>query len=431
MKNHFSISLLELSILLSETMDLLNHRIMDHHKQVAYLAFRLGEALSLPPEAKKNLLLAGLLHDTGAFSLRERLSALHFEFENPHYHAQVAYRLFKDFPPLSPIAKIICFHHLAWEEGAGREFQGEEVPIESHIIHLADRVSIFASPQKEILGQIRRITETLERYTPRLFAPFILSTFKELASREYIWFDFASPHLERILRSFFPPEKENWNLENLLALSQLISHIVDFRSSFTATHSAGVAALAHAFSLFLGFSPEKAQIMKVAGYFHDLGKLAVPLEILEKPGPLTPEEFNLMKIHPYYTFRLLYQIKDLRSISRWAAEHHERLDGSGYPFHYRGEELSLESRIMALVDVFVAITEDRPYRRGMEKEAAKKTLQSLTKSGSLDREITEIVISHWEELYPLRDEVQKHESQRYQEFRHQIALSNKEKIPNL
>ena len=105
----------------------------------------------------------------------------------------------------------------------------------------------------------------------------------------------------------------------------------------------------------------------MAGNFHDLGKLVIPNSILEKPGKLNDEEFALMKQHTYFTYSILTTIGGIQEIAEWAAFHHERLDGNGYPFHLNASKLSTGARIMAVADIVTTLAEDRPLPAGDEK----------------------------------------------------------------
>ena len=125
--------------------------------------------------------------------------------------------------------------------------------------------------------------------------------------------------------------------------------IIDFRSAFTASHSIGVAESAQLLSKKLGFNKLEARMMYLAGLLHDIGKLSVPISILEKKGPLNNTEFNVIKKHTYYSYRIMSNIKGIESINQWASFHHEKLDGTGYPFAIKGSNLDLGSRIMARI----------------------------------------------------------------------------------
>ena len=139
--------------------------------------------------------------------------------------------------------------------------------------------------------------------------------------------------------------------------------------------------------------------MEAAGYLHDLGKLAIPNSILEKNGKLTMEEFSLMKSHTYYTYSVLNTIGGLQQIAEWGAYHHERLDGSGYPFHCKATELSIGARIMMVADIFTATAEDRPYRKGMTREEVTKILKDFASRNLLEKRIVDLVVDNYQEIF--------------------------------
>ncbi len=131
----------------------------------------------------------------------------------------------------------------------------------------------------------------------------------------------------------------NLDLDDVERFASIISTIIDFRSSFMASHSRGVAACAGALSKPIGFSEPDCRLMRVAGYLHDLGKFAVTSEILEKPSPLARREKDAIVKHAYYTYRVLETVRGFDFINAWASFHHERPDGQGYPFRMKKDEL--------------------------------------------------------------------------------------------
>jgi len=196
----------------------------------------------------------------------------------------------------------------------------------------------------------------------------------------------------------------------------LICRLIDFKSEFTATHSSGVAATAKAISARVGFSGEEQRLIEIAAYLHDLGKLAVPSEIIEKKGKLSEEEWSVMRSHVFYTYQILEPMGILGSIGAWSGLHQERLNGNGYPFGYKGEQIPLGSRIVAVADVFTALTEDRPYRKGMPKEAAKTVLLQTADHGELDKKLIQIVLDNYEDLNKFRRVAQKRSIEEYRQF---------------
>ena len=151
--------------------------------------------------------------------------------------------------------------------------------------------------------------------------------------------------------------------------------VVDAKSPFTARHSRQVAEVSIAISERLGFSPAQRRDLGRAALLHDIGKLSVPNSILDKAGPLTAEEWQVVRMHPYYTLRILNHIRGFETLARVAAAHHERLDGRGYFLGLRAEQIPLEARILAAADIFEALTSSRPYRPALPEEVALRIME--------------------------------------------------------
>ncbi|GAV26190.1 hypothetical protein ciss_21230 [Carboxydothermus islandicus] len=166
--------------------------------------------------------------------------------------------------------------------------------------------------------------------------------------------------------------------------------MISAKDRYTGKHSIEVGSIAKTIGKYLGFGGEHLEMLEIAGLLHDLGKLAVPLKILNKPGKLTAKEFELIKVHPFYTYKTLSQVKGMEKIACWAGYHHERLDGSGYPFHLTSHELELESRIIQVADVLAALLEDRPYRRALTPQEIFQILRGEVEKGKLDAQVVEV-----------------------------------------
>ena len=396
------VPLFNLILAISYAMDLINPSVVDHHGKVAYIAGSITKEMNSGQDERNNLLIAGLLHDIGAFSLKERLEIMKFEMNNPSRHSELGYKLSKTFRPFADVADIIRFHHHNWNYGEGQECKGIKVPLQSHILHLADRVSVLVNTKVEVLGQVESIREKILKLRGKVFHPDVTDAFISLSGKEYFWLDIISPMLNDLLYRMSNLPQVEMNVESLMDLVKLFSRIIDFRSPFTATHSSGVAASAESLGKIAGFSYRECKMLKMAGYLHDLGKLAVPGEILEKPAKLSREEFNIIRRHTFYTYRILEKIGLIEILNTGAAFHHERLDGSGYPFHLDKSSLSLQARIFAIADVFTAITEDRPYRVGMNSEKSMKVLKSMADKNALDAELVSMLEENYDRVNSVR-----------------------------
>ncbi len=414
------IRLIDLVICLSDAMDFIDPAIVHHHRQVAYIAYRIGRELGLSTGELEELILAGALHDVGAFSLRERRNTLDFEMKVPERHSESGYRLLRLFPPLAGVAAIVRHHHQAWRNGKGARAGREKVPEASHVLQLADRIAILIHRRREVLSQTNRICRTVRSGEGRLFKPELVEAFGSVAAREYFWLDLVSPPLLDEISEGLSAARFTIDSEDMLGFAQLFSWIIDFKSPFTATHTSGVAASAEALAGLAGFTEGDRLTMRVAGYLHDLGKLAVPVEILDKPAGLIKRERNVIRHHTFYTYRILGSIPALHRVRKWAAFHHERLDGSGYPFHLAKKDLPAGSQIMAVADVFTAIAEDRPYRKGMTRREIDSVLNSMVEGKHLNGDFVGLLFSNYAGVNATRKRAQKRAATKYRSLRNGV-----------
>lgn len=156
---------------------------------------------------------------------------------------------------------------------------------------------------------------------------------------------------------------------------ELLVAVSELRDPYTSGHQKRVAEIAKFIAMNMELSPTQVDAVEMAALIHDIGKIKVPAEILSKPGPLDEVEYLLVKTHPMAGYNLLKNVDFPWPIAEIVLQHHERLDGSGYPLGLRGEEIRLESRIIAVADVLEAMTSDRPYRKALDIEQALNELK--------------------------------------------------------
>jgi HD-GYP domain-containing protein (c-di-GMP phosphodiesterase class II) len=289
-------------------------------------------------------------------------------------------------------------------------------------LQLADRVAVLINPQSEILEQVDDILARVSAQAGERFIPAQVEALTALADKEAFWLDCvylqSLNHLQRRLRW----QELEIGEEDFLGLTNLFRRIIDFRSQFTATHSAGVAATAELLARLHGFSAHDCRLMHLSGLLHDLGKLAVPAEILEKPDKLTREEYDVVRRHTYYTFHILEPLKIMDVVRVWGAFHHERMDGQGYPFHLEESELPLGSRIVSVADIFTALTEDRPYRLGVSCADTLSILMEASANHRVDSAVVDMLRVHQDELDAVRRAAQQNALDEYREFIQTAAL---------
>lgn len=411
-----SSSLFDLILCISDAVDLISPVVADHHRRVAYLSFQIARQYGLSPQRCKDLVVAAALHDIGALSLKERLDLMAFEVDGSSPHAEIGYLLLCGLEPFQLAAEIVRFHHVYWNNGTGRTVFGKPVPIESHILNLADRISVMVDPRKEVLSQGENICRLFEKNSGNMFMPEAVDAFLALAEKDYVWFDLVAPTADISVWSELDWDVISLQGDEFLELAQFFCRIVDFKSPFTAAHSSGVAACARILSEMAGFSAHDQKLMFLAGHLHDIGKLCVPAEILEKQASLSSEESAVMRHHSYYTNHILQRVGVLDTIRIWSAYHHERLDGSGYPYHLRDVDLPQGARIVAVADVFTAITENRPYRMGMGKVDGLRVMNDMAKTGKLDGKLVKLLNSRFDEVVAVTSTAERIAARAYEQF---------------
>lgn len=388
---------------LSEALDYVHPKVADHQQRVAYIATRLGRRMGLAGQALLDLFHGAALHDIGLVGRENRIKVIHLgQLEALSWHAEAGYELLKANPLFARPAEILRYHHVSWADGRGAEHGGRPVPLESHIVSLADQVEIAIDRNTPALEQAELLTQKTAVLSGNQLHPECVEAFRDLAREEAFWLDATSERVYSVLLRQADWPALTIDEVTLGPIAEVFARIVDAASPWTAVHSAGVAATAVALAERLNFSPRELHLMRAAGYLHDLGKLSTPTEILDKPGKLTKEEYSAVKAHTYHTFRVLDTIGGMPQICEWAAFHHERLDGSGYPFHHAGDDLTLGSRIMAVADVFTSITEDRPYRKGMPSDKSQAVLQEMVDKGALDGDIVSVLKHAYGDIHEVR-----------------------------
>lgn len=182
-------------------------------------------------------------------------------------------------------------------------------------------------------------------------------------------------------------------LQNMLEETiRTLAFTVEVRDPYTAGHQRRVAELSYAISEKMGFSPEEVRGVKMAALIHDVGKIQVPAEILSKPGRLTSNEMDLIRTHPMVGSDILRRIEFPQPISEFVLQHHERINGSGYPHGITGEEMHIEAKIIAVADVVEAMMSHRPYRPALEMSKAIEEI-SQNKGILYDAEVVETCLS--------------------------------------
>ncbi|MBY6055004.1 HD-GYP domain-containing protein [Leisingera daeponensis] len=264
-------------------------------------------------------------------------------------------------------------------DGGGQPLgiQGEAIPLFSRIALMAQVTDVFAAD----LGA-DAAAEELERRAGSWFDPDLVPVFTAVIRRPRFLADLQAPALEAAV--FATPQAQHIQAvdeDYLDEIARAFSLVIDAKSPFTHGHSQRVARYTGLICDQLGYTPERRRWMVRGALLHDIGKLGISNTILDKPGKMTDREFALMKQHPVLGHAVLSRINAFRELADVSAAHHERLDGKGYPYGLDASRLTQEMRVMAVADIFDALTADRPYRAALPLEKTYAIMDDLAGPG--------------------------------------------------
>jgi HD-GYP domain-containing protein (c-di-GMP phosphodiesterase class II) len=254
--------------------------------------------------------------------------------------------------------------------------RGAEVCLPSRLVHLASPVEVFSRRGVEAARTIARRHRGTE-FDPAVVdlfcahAPDLLAGLDEAADWDAV-LD-AEPELSRRVTG-----------DELDDVLEAMADLVDLKSPYLAGHSRGVANLAAEAARWSGMPADDVRVLRRAGLVHDLGRLGVSNSIWDKPAGLGNAELERVRLHPYLTDRMLARVSALGRSREIASRHHERLDGSGYPRGLAAASLTPSDRLLAVADVYHAMTEPRPHRPPLDGEQAARELHAEVRAGRLD-----------------------------------------------
>jgi HD-GYP domain-containing protein (c-di-GMP phosphodiesterase class II) len=391
----FNINLHEAIYSLSDALDLVGVTHIHHGKRVAYMATECGRYLGWHGQRLDDLFQAAILHDCGVSKTAVHLRLAQFEWELEGEHCQAGAALLCASPLLHHLAPVVLQHHTHWSVLQELDLPEQE-KLNANCIYLVDRVDIlslkYLLADTDILLGKDEIRSTILEKSGDWFCPELVDAFMEISDSEAFWFSLETDRVNGYVASWLSDSaSRSMTFEELRSLVHLFSRIVDAKSTYTKQHSDGVAYLARLIGTLFNLPEETCEMLELAGLLHDIGKLRVPDELLEKPGKLTEAETSTMRRHSFDTYCVLKNIRGFEKIALWAAQHHERVDGSGYPYHTKNEHLSLEARIVAAADVFQALAQRRPYREPMNTAQIIDILKQQVDNDKLDRQVVAMI----------------------------------------
>ena len=454
------VTLGEILSALSFALDITEGARPGHSNRACLIGMRIGKQIGLPDRALGDLYYALLLKDIGCSSNSARMSsaftaddqvvkrnfkfidseklgrpnreALTFVWNNVAPHANAWDRLRKIYrmvrAPGNLTAEMIeercergaailhkfgmsidtCAAVYSLDEhwnghGLPDHLVGQDIPVHGRICAVAQHLDLFCSdfgPGKAI--------DTLVKRSGSWFDPDLVRAAESLNRQKSLWAeclpDSDPEDLQPAVLALDPGSSTALAARDIDLICSGFADVIDAKSPFAYRHSAATTEAAVLISNAMGLPPDRVELVRRAALLHDIGMLGVPNTILDKPGPLTDHEWVVIRHHAVLSQQILSRVGAFSEIAVLAGQHHEKLDGTGYPHQLAGNQLSTEARILTLADVFSALMESRAYRPDLSLSEVQQQL-ALEVPHRLDSEAFDAMLSVLEQLagLPLED----------------------------
>jgi len=400
MQIHFNDLLYALSLALDYVESELTGVKPFHAERVAYIAVLLGRSYGLSDSVRLSLAAAAVLHDnalTECISLHwpprsepALMNARPKDFSSAlRSHCFIGEKNLQIFSFYPSIQNAVLYHHENADGSGPFHLHAVDTPLPAQLIHIAhllddhfilNQATIEMPP---IDGWLRRHTD---HFFTRDLAAVVSSLFPTLSPE-----NLTDANIRQRLQELLPHDIHEYPLAEIQNVATLFAHIIDYKSHLTCTHSTDIAEKAEKLGHYLKQDPETCTKFYLAGALHDIGKLTIARTILEKPDRLTKKEYALIKMHALASWQILKPITDLPDVVEWASCHHEKLNGTGYPFGKTAAELSVNARLLCCIDIYQALIEARPYKKVMPHCQVIRMMRAMVRNGEIDGPLTEVI----------------------------------------
>lgn len=382
----------ELLEVLSEALDRVEidvFGVTEHHaKRVAWLCVQMGMKLGMSKEEISDVATGALLHDSALIAYKDDYeNGILRQNADGRKHCIAGEENLSLIPGYHMLRGYVLYHHECADGSGPFQQKEDETPLGAQLIHIADEVDLrfaLGTEDENLDEKLQDIQNYVKEQQGAAFGKTVSDAFLDIISKKQLLLtqDDTMKHLKECLLPIAVSFSDKEGM--MLDLAELFARIIDYKSPFTKNHSIGIAQKAKQMATSLGWQEETCTKLYFAGALHDIGKLFIDHAVLEKPGRLETEEYLHIQTHAEWTWKLLGEIHGFEEIQRWASCHHEKLNGKGYPFGKTAKELEKETRLLACLDIYQALTEDRPYKSGMAHEKAIGILREMVEKEELD-----------------------------------------------
>lgn len=367
-----------------------------HSKRVACISTYIGIKIGLNKYEVIDLTTCALLHDNALTeyisderNVKEAGENLDSKTSKMlRSHCLKGEENMKNVPTYGTITNVVKYHHEHVDGSGAFGVSYDEVPLFSKIIHMADQIDVLFDFSNINQEKLNSVNKHLEEKKGTIYCENIVDIFTQYADMDVLN-RLADDELDNFLQSMVPELTREYDKKTIINLINVFAKIIDYKSQVTQRHSMGIAEKSYKMCEYYGFDEDTKMKFYMAAGLHDIGKLVVNKDVLEKPDKLTDVEFEHIKTHAYQTYKILSKIKNIEDVVDWASLHHEKLNGKGYPFGKKAEQLDDKCRLMACLDIYQALVEKRPYKDGFSHDKAIEILRDMAGKEFIDKSIVD------------------------------------------
>lgn len=375
----------ELYNIVRKTLSMMNEEVIRHGEISGYILYKM---MQMDNQYNKQDLvdytMVGILHDLGIYKIQDFDDIATFKPVNAWSHSIYGYLFMRDLSPFSKYADIVLYHHLYYNKS--RYINSENSTVIEYL-NFADKMDAFLFDKDSPI----RATY-FQDYRDRSFSSNAQTVFLKAEKKFNITANILNGSYQEELDTLL--SKKLFSETYKRQLLEMLIYLIDFRSEVTVVHTLSTVCFATEIGRLMRLSAYDMQILHYGALLHDVGKLSIPLEVLEAPRRLTDEEMAIMRTHVEVTEEILRGVVG-EEILEIAIRHHEKLDGTGYHRGLKGEQLTLPQRIVAVADIISALYDKRSYKEGFEADKIKAILQSDADAGKIDPDVVACAIRNF------------------------------------
>ena len=358
----------------------------NHGKRIAVVCAAMGRHLGMNEAELSDLVTCALLHDN---ALTEYILLLKESAEEDATrlgaHCEIGQRNAEILPFNGNIQGYILYHHERADGQGPFKMSEGYYPLAAELIAAADMIDVGRPLSRVSPDELPALREVISADMHRRFTGRAAGALLAVLDEDML-VSLRDDRIEKSACRSIPAWTMEMDDPALVPIAELIARIIDYKSAFTKIHTQQIANRAWVMAEHYGYDPAQKIQLYLAAALHDLGKLAIPPVVLEKPGKLDHDEFEIIKTHIVHTRELLSGLagEGIGNIVEWASNHHEKLDGRGYPLGKTGADLDFNSRLMACIDIYQAVSEERPYHPRRSHADTMPILHDMAEKGGID-----------------------------------------------